>query len=142
MKRARLALLVPVLLLSCAMTPAPASRVASAEEAAAHAVVTRRVAAYNAHDIEAFLATYADDVRIYIYPERLLGTGRERMRRIFGPQFARGDGQVAVRSQYALDDKIVSVEDVTIAGSVERNIAIYTVTAGHIAEVRLIEPGE
>jgi len=109
---------------------------------AAAAVVNRRVAAYNAHDIEAFLGTYTENVRIYVYPERLLGQGRERMRRIFGPQFARADGGVVVRQQSVLDNKVINVEDVTIAGGLERNIAIYTIENGLIAEVRLMEPGE
>lgn len=104
--------------------------------------VSKRIAAYNAHDIDAFLATYAEDVRIYVYPERFLGQGRDRMRRIFGPQFARGDGFVRVRNQHVLENRVVSIEDVTIDGMLERNIAIYTIADEVIAEVRLIEPGE
>jgi hypothetical protein len=115
---------------------------AETTEQAALALVNKRMAAYNAHDIEAFLATYAPKVRIYIYPERFLGEGRERMRRLFGPQFARGDGKVVVLDQHVVDDKVVNVEDVTIADSRERNISIYTIKDGAIAEVRLIEPGE
>jgi hypothetical protein len=131
-------------LCGCAALPQnPATLDAEMEPpSAAVELVTRRIASYNAHDIESLLATYAQDVRIYVYPERFLGQGRERLRRIFGPQFARGDGHIVVRGQSALEDKVVSVEDVTIAAASERNIAIYTVRHGLITEVRLIEPGE
>lgn len=118
------------------------SSMPSAEASAAMQAVSKRIAAYNAHDIDAFLATYAEDVRIYVYPERFLGQGRDRMRRIFGPQFARGDGFVRVRNQHVLENRVVSIEDVTIDGMLERNIAIYTIADEVIAEVRLIEPGE
>jgi hypothetical protein len=114
----------------------------SAAQSAAEQVVSRRIGAYNMHDIEAFLATYAQGVRIYVYPDRFLGQGRERMRRIFGPQFARGDGVVRIINQHTLDSRVVSIEDVTIGNMLERNIAIYTIEDGLIAEVRLIEPGE
>jgi hypothetical protein len=131
---------------ACAAVPAfpapPAAEAASPEERAALDIVARRIAAYNAHDIEAFLATYDEKVRIYIFPERFLGEGRERMRRIFGPQFAKGDGTVKVVGQYVLENKVVSDEIVTISGAVEHNIAVYTISGGLISEVRLIEPGE
>jgi hypothetical protein len=101
--------------------------------------VNRRIAAYNAHDIEAFLATYDEDVRIIVYPERVLGQGRDRMRRIFGPQFAKGEGVINVLGQHVLENTVVSHEDIRIGARDDRNIAIYTIRGDLIAEVRLIE---
>lgn len=145
--------LAPVLALgACALAPEgfaqakaateTARGAASAAERAALDIVNRRIEAYNAHDIEGFLAAYDENVRIYIFPEKFLGEGRERMRRIFGSQFARGDGTVKVLGQYVLENKVVSDEMVTIGGVAEHNIAVYTIANGLIAEVRLIEPGE
>ncbi len=45
------------------------------EERAALDVVARRTAAYNEHDIDAFLATYDAKVRVYEFPEEFLGVG-------------------------------------------------------------------
>jgi hypothetical protein len=134
-----LAISIAVLVSSCATAD---GRAPTPQESAALALVGKRIAAYNMHDIDAFLATYDSNVRIYVYPERFLGAGTQRMRGIFGPQFARGDGSVRVLSQHVVDGKVVSIEDVTIGGILERNIAIYTIADGHIQEVRLIEPGE
>ena len=111
-------------------------------EAAALEVVARRTAAYNAHDIEAFLATYDENVRIYEFPDKFLGEGTDRMRRIFGPLFAENDGLIVVQSRHALQNVVFSDETVTFYGKTEHNIGIYTIKDGLIAEVRLIEPGE
>lgn len=128
------------MLSACASAPAsPPPLIASVEDQAALDVVNRRIAAYNAHDIEAFLATYDENVRIVVYPERVLGEGRERMRRIFAPQFAKGEGSIVVLGQHVLDGRVVSDEDIRIGARDDRNIAIYTIRNGLIAEVRLIE---
>ena len=87
--------------------------VSSAEQSALE-VVARRTAAYNAHDIEAFLATYDENVRIYEFPDSFLGEGKDRMRRIFGPQFAENDGSIAVQSQHALENVVLSDETATV----------------------------
>lgn len=111
----------------------------SAEQSAL-AVVARRTAAYNAHDIDAFLATYHEDLLVYEYPDNLLGEGTDRMRNIFGPQFADNDGEIVVHSRHALENVVLSDETVTFYGKTEHNIGIYTVEDGLIVEVRLIEP--
>ena len=111
-------------------------------EFAALDVVAKRTAAYNAHDIEAFIATYDENVRIYEYPERFLGEGTDRMRRIFGPQFAEDDGTIVIHSQHALKNVVISDETVTFYGKTEHNIGVYTVREGLITELRLIEPVE
>lgn len=102
----------------------------------------RRTAAYNAHDIDAFIATYSQDIRIYEYPDTFLGKGTQRLRDIFGPQFAENDGSIIVHNQDVLEETVVSNETVTFYGTTEHNIGIYTVVDGLITEVRLIEPKE
>ena len=111
----------------------------SAERAALD-VVARRTAAYNAHDIEAFLATYDENVRVYEYPDKFLGAGKDRMRRIFGPQFAENDGSIIVHIRHALENVVLSDETITFFGNTEHNIGVYTIEDGLIIEVRLIEP--
>lgn len=109
-------------------------------EATALKTVQDRTAAYQAHDIEAFLSTYAEDVRIYEYPSKFLGEGKARMRDIFGPQFSDGEGTIIVNSQLVLENTVISDEMVTIYGHTEHNIGIYFVERGLISEVRLVEP--
>lgn len=44
-------------------------------------LVQQQLNAYNAHDLEAFLAPYAEDVEIYQFPNTLLSKGKEQMRK-------------------------------------------------------------
>ena len=142
------ALVWAALVISTATSRAQESRAndhleaATPTEVSALQVIARRTNAYNNHDIEAFLATYDENVRIYEYPDKLLGEGTDRMRRIFGPQFAENDGRIVVHAQHALENTVVSDETVTFYGNTEHNIGIYTVRDGLIVEVRLIEPAE
>src|SRR5690606_26582147 len=41
----------------------------------------RQLNAYNAHDLEAFLAAYSDDVEVYQFPDELMFAGKEEMRK-------------------------------------------------------------
>ena len=45
------------------------------------ALVQRQLNAYNARNIEAFLEPYAEDVEIYMFPDKLLSKGKEAMRK-------------------------------------------------------------
>lgn len=87
-----------------------AKRKVSNAERAMLDVVAKRTAAYNKHDIEAFAATYDTDVRVYEYPDRFLGKGVERMKAIFGPQFAAGEGRIVVHRRLVLENTVVSDE--------------------------------
>ena len=44
--------------------------------------------AYNKHDIEAFVAVHAPDVRAYRFPDSLFFEGRDALRKRFGNLFA------------------------------------------------------
>lgn len=103
------------------------------------AVVARRIDAYDAHDIEAFLLAHAEDVQIVGFPERKIGEGRSHLEWIFGPQFERGLGAIEVLSQSVIDHTVVSHERIRIGEKVERLVAIYTIENDVIASVLLIE---
>lgn len=44
-------------------------------------LVQQQLNAYNAHDLEAFLAPYADDVELFMFPDKPAMKGKEEMRR-------------------------------------------------------------
>jgi hypothetical protein len=50
------------------------------EISAPEAVIQRQLDAYNAHDLEAWLATYADDARQFDFPAMLLAEGIQAIR--------------------------------------------------------------
>jgi imidazolonepropionase-like amidohydrolase len=106
----------------------------------AEAIVQRQLEAYNAHDIEAFLATYAEDVEIFSLPnsETPDTTGLAAMRQIYGEMFAGLPDlncQVVdrvVEGSYVIDQELCIVS----AGEPRmRATAIYQVENGLIRRV-------
>jgi hypothetical protein len=109
------------------------------EEQEALRVVAQRIAGYNSHDIAVFLAAHAEQVQIYEFPERKIGVGRAHLKRIFAPQFELGKGHVEVLGQFAIGNRVVSRENITVDQIVERLVTVYTVEKGVITSFRLIE---
>jgi hypothetical protein len=52
-------------------------------------IVQQQVNAYNARDLEAFIATYSPNIKLYTYPDKLNSTGHEEMRKTYGEMFKR-----------------------------------------------------
>lgn len=97
-----------------------------------------RMDAYNRHDLEAFLATYADDVQIFTFPTRRLGGGLDHMRRLFAPVFEAGEVRVRIHHQIAKDSYVVNHETVTQGGKETEYVSVYEVRDGRIVSVRFI----
>lgn len=98
--------------------------------------------AYNRGDIEAFLASYAPDVRIYDHPDRLLMSGVDEMRQSYGPMFEAAPdlhaeiGGRIVHGEYVIDLEIVS----GMPGRAEfSGVAVYQVRDGRIQNVWFID---
>lgn len=64
----------------------------------AEAVVQRQLEAYNRRDIDAFLACYADDAKLWIAPGTLTESGREALRIRYKRRF---DGAPALHATIA-----------------------------------------
>ena len=76
------ALVCAVFMVSCAVERSRATPISAAEQ-----VIQRHVAAYNAHDIEAFMATFADDAVVYRVPNTAPAmTGKQQVREFYRDQ--------------------------------------------------------
>lgn len=51
-------------------------------------IVDKQLTAYNNQDIDAFLATYHDDVEIYEFPATLTISGKQALKESYGKMFA------------------------------------------------------
>ena len=51
-------------------------------------LVQRQVDAYNRRDLDAFLATYSPDIRLYDFPGKETLSGLDAMRKTYGKLFA------------------------------------------------------
>jgi imidazolonepropionase-like amidohydrolase len=108
-------------------------------------IVQRQLNAYNARDLDAFIATYRPDARLYVFPDRLEAEGHAAMRRIYGPMFANlPDLHAEVPRRIVAGNHVIDQEVVTglPGGETVRATAIYEVQDGLIARVWFIEGGE
>lgn len=101
-------------------------------------IVNKRMTFYNQHNFEEFIKLYSDDVQIYTYPDKLLGTGKENIASIFKPKFASKSIQVKIVSQMDNGIYVVNHEIVTENGMDTKYVSIYEVTDGLIANVRFV----
>ena len=106
----------------------------------AAALAQRQLDAYNARDIEAFVACYAEDVRIWdLHTQTLRMQGRQALRERYGPMFlAHPDLHAELVGRLAIGSTAVDQERVTglVEGGVVHAIATYEVRDGLIRQVR------
>lgn len=112
---------------------------AAAAEPTAESVVQAQLEAYNARDIDAFIATYADDVKLFELPEKLLSEGTAPMRERYGKLFKDERLHATIVNRIVMGDTVVDYERVRLTlpqgpGTVEA-IAIYEVRDGKITKV-------
>ena len=106
---------------------------------AAEAVVQRQLEAYNRHDIEAFTATYAEDVEIISHPGKVEMKGKAALRSVYAPLFAQMKPTARVPHRTVMGDRIADVEAITLAGAEYCcALAIYEVKDGLIRRVDLV----
>ena len=124
--------------------PPPAS--APAESAAVSAagpelVVDRQLDAFNRHDLEAFLATYAPGAILYDHPDKVRQSGAAEIRKTYGALFGGNPMlQVTVSSRILQGPFVVDHETVTgIAGAPpSTQIVIYEVWDGKITRLWIL----
>jgi len=122
----------------------------AAETNPAEEIVQKQLDAYNARDIEAFLATYADKVELFGFPATPLAIGKEEMRKRYTLRFSDTILHCIIVKRIIMGNTVVDHERVRVtlpegAGVMEA-IAIYEVHDGKIAKVTFISgkktPGE
>ncbi len=113
-------------------------------DAAAAALAQRQLEAYNAQDLEAFLACYADDCEAF-----LLASGARRfhgkaaMRAIYGPLFAANPALVChLRSRSTMGCFVFDEEYLTgyADGATKRATAIYETAGELIRRIWFVAP--
>ena len=107
------------------------------------AVVDRQHDAYNRHDVEAFLATYADSVAVQTLGDTVVVTGKARLRESTRSWFAGApDARTEVVERMVLGPFVVDRQRVSggSEGTPLEAIGIYEVREGLIRRVWSIPP--
>jgi imidazolonepropionase-like amidohydrolase len=104
------------------------------------ALVQRQVNAYNARNIEAFLEPYADDVEAYDYPDKLLGKGKDAMRKVYANMFAKvPELHCEIKGRVIQGNVVVDHESVSGFGKNKlEGMAIYHIENNKIKKVYFI----
>ena len=115
---------------------------AAAQPTDAEAVVQRQVEAYQSRNVDAFVACYADDVRVWKLPDttpRIVGI--EALRAAYGFLADPTNETVAeVVRRTVMGPFVVDLERFHKRGSAEEALAIYEVAGGKIRHVWFGDP--
>lgn len=101
-------------------------------------VVQRQLDAFNARDLDALLAAYADDAEIFEHPATLLASGKAALRERYRARLAEPNLHAELLHRAVLGSKVVDHERVTRTfpegpGELEL-LMIYEVQNGRIAK--------
>ena len=103
-------------------------------------IVQKQLDAYNARDIDAFLATYTDDVKIFNYPNTLSSEGKVSMRTGYTRLFKNvTDLNCVIRNRIVTGNKVIDEEYLTMNGNNFSAVAIYEVINGKISSVTFVQ---
>lgn len=104
-------------------------------------LVQQQLVAYNARDIDAFLAPYSDSVELYDYPGKLIGKGKAEMKKVYAGMFQQVTQlHCELVNRMVLGNTIIDHESVSGFGSKPvKAIAIYTISNGRIQKVEFIQ---
>ena len=99
-------------------------------------LVQQQLDAYNAHDLDALLATYAEDAQLFEHPATLLASGHSQLRARFALRFQESNLHARLINRIVMDRFVVDHERVTRTfpegpGTIEL-IATYEVVDGKI----------
>lgn len=105
-------------------------------------VVQRQLDAYNAHDVEAIVAVYADDAQQFEYPDTLVAAGAAQLRERFALRFAEPNLHATLLNRIVMGNVVIDHESVSRtfpegAGRLEL-VAIYEVKLGRIVRASFI----
>lgn len=102
-------------------------------------IVQKQLDAYNARDIEAFLATYSSDITLYNFPNTLRTDGVDAMRKGYGRYFeSTPDLHAEIKNRIVIGNTVIDEEEVTANGNTFNAVAIYEVENGKISKVTFV----
>ena len=107
-------------------------------------VIQRQLDAYNAKDVEALVAVYADDAQTFEHPSKLVASGISELRQRFKLRFQEPNLHAAllkriVMGHFVIDHELVTRTFPEGAGTLELTM-IYEVQNGKISKAWMI-PG-
>ncbi len=103
-------------------------------------LVQQQLNAYNGHQLQAFLEPYAEDVRLYQFPDQLIGEGKDEMKKQYQFIEENPDLHCELRSRTIVGNTVIDHERVIFDKTKEPIdvVAVYKILDNKIAEVYFI----
>ncbi|MDY8137299.1 nuclear transport factor 2 family protein [Aquimarina sp. 2201CG5-10] len=103
-------------------------------------IVDKQLQAYNSRDIDAFAATYTDDVKLYGYPEQFMYEGVATLKTGYVGFFKNTPNlNCKIENRIVLGNIVIDKENVTVNKGSINAIAIYEVNNEKISKVTFIQ---
>lgn len=103
-------------------------------------VVKQQLVGYNTRDIDAFAATYSEDIKIFNFPQQPLTEGQENLRKGYQGFFENTpDLNCEIKNRMVIGNKVIDEEYLTMNGSDFSAVAIYEVENGKIITVTFVK---
>ena len=103
-------------------------------------LVQQQLNAYNARDVDAFIAAYADDAELYQFPDKLIGKGKDAMRKAYSAIFSSSPNlHCEIKERIIQGNTIIDKE--TISGIGKNKVegtSIYQIENNKIKKVYII----
>ena len=115
------------------------SLVSEVEQVSPEHIVQQQLEAYNSGDIDGFMATYSNDIKLVQFPNTVMSEGKAAMRQQYNNMFSSiQDLNAEIVSRTLIGNKVIDKEKVTANGTTFYAVAIYEVTNGLISNVTFI----
>ena len=103
-------------------------------------VVNRQLEAYNARDIDKFVATYSEDIEIYNSKGEMTMKGHEQLRKRYDTLFKNTPNlNCRIVNRIKINNKVIDNENVDMNERVVEAVAIYEVVDGKIKKVTFVD---
>ncbi len=115
------------------------TRLAFVAETSPETIVQKQLDAYNRRDIDAFVATFSDDVAVYEFPNELRYTGVAELRNRYSAFFEKtGNLHSKIVKRIVIGNKVIDEEEVTANDAIFKVVAVYEVAEGRIHKMTFI----
>lgn len=102
-------------------------------------IVDKQLEAYNNRDIDAFVNTYSEEIKLFNYPATPTNEGHDGMRKSYTDFFAQTpDLHCEIKNRIVIGNKVIDEEYITMNGTHFNAVAIYEVENGLISRVTFI----
>lgn len=104
------------------------------------AIVQRQVNAYNARNIDQFIATYSQDIEIYDAKGKLLMKGHNQMREEYEDFFTNVPNLYCqIENRIVINNRVIDKEKVRAGKDIIHAVAIYEIEEGKIKKVTFLD---